>query len=73
MVISHIDSPGAVAAVTSLLSNNSINIANMKVYRSYRGGDSMMVIETDQKVGKELEVLIGRLPKIRNATIIEPV
>lgn len=73
LIISHHDTPGAIAAVTNLLAYSDINIANMKVYRSYLGGDAIMIIETDQEVSRELEELIGRLPKINNATLIKPI
>jgi len=73
LVISHKDTPGAVAEVTNLLAANDINIANMKVYRSCRGCNAIMVIETDQQVSKEQGELIGHLPKINNVTLIEPI
>lgn len=73
LVIKHRDTPGAVAAVTNLLAYNDINIANMKVYRSFRGGDAFMVIETDQQVDSELIVLIGKLPKVISATLIRAI
>jgi L-serine dehydratase len=73
LVISHEDSPGVVAAVTNLLAWNEINIANMKVYRSCRGGDAMMVIETDQELRKELKECIEHLPKIKSVMLIEQI
>lgn len=73
LVIAHKDTPGAIAAVTNLLAYYDINIANMKVFRPYKGSDAMMVIETDQEVSCELEALIGHLPKIRNAKLIKPI
>lgn len=66
LIISHTDTPGAVAQVTNLLSCNYINIANMKVYRSCRGGDATMVIETDEDTGEELFVLIQQLSRVKN-------
>jgi L-serine dehydratase len=72
LIISHKDTPGVVAAATDLLARRDINIANMKVYRSYRGGNAMMIIETDQKVSREQKVLIGCLPEIISVTLIEP-
>lgn len=73
LVISHNDTPGAVAEVTSLLSGNSINIANMKMVRSYRGGDAMMVIETDQSISRELFMLMQRLSRNKNVILINAV
>lgn len=73
LIISHHDTPGAIAAITNLIACNGINIANMKVYRSCRGGDAIMIIETDQEVSRELEALIGHLPEINNTTLIRPI
>ena len=39
-----------ITRVTSLLSERSINIATMQLYRDTRGGEAVMVIECDQGV-----------------------
>lgn len=52
LIISNIDEPGYVAAVTSMLSKTSVNIANLSLYRDRRGGHAVMVVEVDQKVPK---------------------
>ena len=44
------DHPGHVAAVTSLLSMEHINIASMSLYRHKRGGRAVMVLEVDQDI-----------------------
>ena len=48
LVVQHQDIAGKVADVTQALSSAKINIANMSVCRDRRGGDALMVIETDQ-------------------------
>lgn len=53
------------------LSSAKINIANMSVCRDRRGGDALMVIETDQKVPPVVRVLIGELRGIRSLTYYE--
>jgi L-serine dehydratase len=73
LVICHKDTPGAIAAVTNLLAYSEVNIAQMKVYRSHRGGEAMMVIETDQEIGEELRSMLGKLPKITSVTAIKPI
>ena len=73
LVIAHRDIQGAVAEVAGRLAAGSINIANMKVYRSARGGDAMMVIETDQEIPAPLVAEIGELEKIRSATLLYPI
>ena len=73
MIISHTDSPGAIAAVTNLLAHHGINIGNMKVYRSAKGGDAIMVIETDQEIDKALGNILENLPRVTNVVIIRPI
>ena len=50
IIVNHKDIPGRVTAVTASLSDNGINIASMKLYRTVRGGDAVMIIECDQEV-----------------------
>ena len=48
LVIHNHDENGAVAMVTGLLNQLGVNVANMTLHRRKRGGDALMVIETDQ-------------------------
>lgn len=73
LVISHIDTPGVVSEVTHLLSCDNINIANMKVFRSRRGGDAVMVIETDQGIGPDLLLSFQKISRINNVIRINAV
>ena len=73
LIIYHDDAPGAIATVSNLLARNNINIASMKVYRSYRGGDAIMMIEMDQDVSQELSVSINKLPEIQGSTLIKSI
>lgn len=63
IITKHIDKPGIVAQVTSVLSAHDINIAFLKVFRRSRGSEASMVIETDQKIDnkiiRELENMSG--------------
>lgn len=73
LVIPHKDAPGVIATVTNLLADHDINIASMRVYRSRRGGEAMMVIETDHAVTEDLKVSIERVHKVKQAILIEPI
>ncbi len=44
------DQPGTINAVTGWLLNQGINVAFLKVDRQTRGGEAIMVIETDQNI-----------------------
>lgn len=63
IIVNHKDIPGRVTAVTSRLSESNVNIATMKLYRTVRGGDAVMIIECDHEVPvktiKSLEELEG--------------
>lgn len=63
IIVNHKDIPGRVTAVTSKLSESNVNIATMKLYRTVRGGDAVMIIECDHEVSvetmKSLEALEG--------------
>ena len=50
LVIHHIDQPGKIAEVASLLERKKINVASMRLYRARRGGNAVMVFECDQEV-----------------------
>jgi L-serine dehydratase len=54
LIISHYDREGAVAQVANLLATSHINIAQMKLYRYDKGGEAVMVIEVDQKIGTHI-------------------
>ena len=50
LVVEHLDRPGEIASVTSLLATSGVNIAEMRVSREKRGARALMLIETDAKV-----------------------
>jgi len=73
IVVEHKDTPGVVAAVSSLLAANLINIASMRMYRSHLGGKAIMIIETDTETGGSLLGEIGAVDNIYNVTSIKPI
>jgi len=54
IITEHLDRPGVVAHVSTLLSERKINIAFLKVFRQARGSAASMVIETDQEVDADI-------------------
>lgn len=71
LIIRNRDISGTLAEVTRQLSEVGINIANMSLCRSKRGGPVLMVIETDQKVPPVARQLIQELPGIDRLTYYE--
>ncbi|MDI3535889.1 MAG: L-serine dehydratase [Eubacteriaceae bacterium] len=72
-LVPHHDSPGVIATVTKLLAEHGLNIAKMNMYRSHRGGEAMMVIETDQPATQEMADSIEAMENVRKAVLIEPI
>ena len=68
LIVRNQDESGSVAAITSILSQVHINAANMSVNRHRRGGDALMVIETDQHIKPRQVEFLSELPGILSVT-----
>ena len=68
LIVRNQDESGSVAAITSILSQVHINVANMSVNRHRRGGDALMVIETDQPIKPRQVEFLSELPGILSVT-----
>ena len=67
LIVRNQDESGSVAAITSILSQVHINVANMSVNR-HRRGDALMVIETDQHIKPRQVEFLSELPGILSVT-----
>ncbi|NMA96368.1 MAG: L-serine ammonia-lyase, iron-sulfur-dependent, subunit beta [Clostridiales bacterium] len=72
LVVFHIDMPGAIASVTSILGSYNINIGEMKVFRSKRGGKAIMVIDVDEWPKYDVIESIKMLENIEEVEMIPP-
>ena len=68
LIVRNQDESGSVAAITSILSQVHINVANMSVNRHRRGGDALKVIETDQHIKPRQVEFLSELPGILSVT-----
>lgn len=64
LLVSHLDRPGEVAAVTSVLAGEGVNIAAMHVSRERRGAGALMLIETDVPLSSGTVERISRAPGV---------
>jgi len=71
LIVHNQDQPGHVSEVTSMLSHKSVNIATMQLYRSFRGGKAVMVIECDQPVPKDGIDWLSRIEGVLKVTYFE--
>ena len=70
LIVHNSDEPGHVAAVTSLLFKNNINIATMQLYRNERGGYAVMVIESDESIPSEIVSTIEHYKGVIKVTYV---
>ena len=64
LVIQNLDNQGNLADVTTALALARVNVANMSLHRSDKGGNVMMIIETDDPVPDYLVELLDKQPGI---------
>jgi len=74
ILINHIDVPGMVAKVTSVLFKHEINIAFMRVYRtSGKGSAAAMVFEVDDIISQGIIDVINSIDNVKKARAINPI
>lgn len=59
------DIPGSVARIATLLADDGLNIATLRLTRKRRGGDAFMVIELDEPPDVQVRDHIRELPWVR--------
>lgn len=64
LLVAHRDQPGEIARVTTIIGDSGANIAAMRVSRSARGGDALMLIETDTPATDDMVAAIEQLDAV---------
>ena len=72
LIVRNQDTPGSIADVSYILSRLSSNIATFQVTRNARGGEAIMVIETDAPIDPAMCERIQAMPGILNVIAINP-
>ena len=67
------DVPGSVARIATILSDDGINIATLRLTRKERGGDAFMVIEVDEQPDEKVRADIRTLAWVRWAFRLDKV
>ena len=73
LIIRHNDRKGLISKVTTILAQNEINIAIMKVKRKKKGKEASMIIETDSEIPIELVEQLTNIEDILSVKAINPV
>ncbi|MBD5148623.1 MAG: L-serine ammonia-lyase, iron-sulfur-dependent, subunit beta [Oscillibacter sp.] len=71
LIVRHRDITGALAEVAREVSRARVNIAGTSLCRDRRGGDALMVMETDQKIPPVTRLLISEIPGVKRVTYYE--
>lgn len=64
LIIQNLDNQSNLSDVSTALSLARVNVANMSMHRSAKGGNVMMIIETDDPVPGYIVELIEKQPGI---------
>lgn len=72
LIINHVDVPGIIYRVTTVLYKSEINIASMNVYRKAKGSEAAMVAEIEQVVDNDVLDQIRQLENINSVDQIVP-
>jgi L-serine dehydratase len=59
------DVRGTVARITTILADEELNLATLRLSRKQRGGDAFMAIEIDEAPGEHVRDVIRELPWVR--------
>jgi L-serine dehydratase len=73
LVVGHLDRPGEIAAVSSILAEAGVNIAEMRVSRERKGANALMLIETDVEVDGVTAARIEKQPGVTSVRRVAPV
>ncbi|MGI8424891.1 MAG: phosphoglycerate dehydrogenase [Chloroflexota bacterium] len=66
LISQHLDRPGMIGRVGTLLGDGDVNISSMQVGRRVRRGDAIMVMNLDEPLSDELMRQIAAIPDIRS-------
>jgi L-serine dehydratase len=73
LVVGHVDRPGVIAAVTSLLAESGANIATMQVSRERRGAGALMLIATDTEIDSATAARVAETPGVTSVRRVSAV
>jgi D-3-phosphoglycerate dehydrogenase len=66
LITRHLDKPGMIGKVGTLLGAGDVNISSMQVGRRVRRGDAIMIMTLDEPLSDELQQQIAAIPDIRS-------
>lgn len=71
LIVVHEDIPGIVGKVAEFLGNCGINVNNMALSRTNRGGTAVLCIEVDGHTDLDITAYLSRFQGVKQCTLIE--
>ena len=71
LVTRHYDGPGIIAAITSILYQDKVNIGNMRVDRKRHSTTADMYLELDSDVTERVVEEIQKIPGMLNVILLQ--
>ena len=72
LITLHRDQPGIIAQATTIMAIGHINVSTMKVFRSGKHANAVMIVCTDSPVPAEMVSLIGNISAIESVITLAP-
>lgn len=72
LITLHNDQPGIIARATTIMAIGHINVSNMKVFRSAKNANAVMIVNTDSPVPDEMVRLISNISAIDSVITLSP-
>ena len=72
LITLHNDQPGIIAQATTIMAIGHINVSNMKVFRSAKNANAVMIDNTDSPVPDEMVRLISNISAIDSVITLSP-
>ena len=73
LLVYHLDTPGMISDVTSILARNGVNIGKFELRRAVKGGEAVMVIEIDGDMDDSINHAIRSFPNVYESIVLKAI
>lgn len=73
LLVYHLDTPGMISDVTSILARNGVNIGKFELRRAVKGGEAVMVIEIDGDMDDSINDAIRSFPNVYESIVLKAI
>jgi len=73
LLVYHLDTPGMISDVTSILARHGVNIGKFELRRAIKGGEAVMVIEIDGDMDSGINDTIRNFPNVYESIVLKAI